>query len=385
MQGGLLLVTTTVLYWRVASGMVVLEDNRYKGLVVALDPNQSPPSYEQQEKIINNIQEMMKKASEAVFEATNHRAFFSEITVVLPKTWSVTPTRNASGRWESWKGSDLRIVQNGRYNDAPLTVPGGGCGVPGSRLEVPMTYLTDLTVQLRYGDTGKVVAAEWIKYRYGVYEEHGYPGDKVFPHAYSDPAKNETLPTGCTDQDALVGLWRKENGGACDVMSTGELDAKCRYEVEGTSANYSIMYISHVEKVRHLCDKETHDPLPPTPQNKHCRGQGIWEVMLKHDDFLNGKNPPISRATDTIPTFTLVKMTTPALYLLVDDNCGRKSSEGSQCYGMEVYTKLKDTLRGVLGQWYPAGRAEKILEVCLGFIQKNGAYSDRGAGQRRFP
>lgn len=48
---------------------------------------------------------------------------------------------------------------------------------------------------------------EWLKYRYGVYEEHGYPGDEVFPHVYLDVMTGEARPTGCTNHQALQGSW----------------------------------------------------------------------------------------------------------------------------------------------------------------------------------
>ena len=35
-----------------------------------------------------------------------------------------------------------------------------------------------------YGNVGKVVVHEWAKMRWGVFEEHGYPGDEQFPLFY---------------------------------------------------------------------------------------------------------------------------------------------------------------------------------------------------------
>ena len=32
-----------------------------------------------------------------------------------------------------------------------------------------------------YGNWGKVIVHEWAKLRWGVFEEHGYPGDHQFP------------------------------------------------------------------------------------------------------------------------------------------------------------------------------------------------------------
>ena len=32
-----------------------------------------------------------------------------------------------------------------------------------------------------YGDAGRVIVHEWAKLRWGVHEEHGYPGDLYYP------------------------------------------------------------------------------------------------------------------------------------------------------------------------------------------------------------
>ena len=36
-----------------------------------------------------------------------------------------------------------------------------------------------------FGPPGQVFLYEWSKLRYGVFEEHGYPGDPLYPMFYS--------------------------------------------------------------------------------------------------------------------------------------------------------------------------------------------------------
>ena len=36
-----------------------------------------------------------------------------------------------------------------------------------------------------FGPAGQVFLYEWSKLRYGVFEEHGYPGDPLYPMFYS--------------------------------------------------------------------------------------------------------------------------------------------------------------------------------------------------------
>ncbi|KAK7086992.1 hypothetical protein SK128_026654 [Halocaridina rubra] len=331
---------------------VVLENNRYSGIVVAIDPNGILPIPEEQEQVIDGIKDVMTKASEAVFEATNHRAYFSDVKIVIPEDWSVQTDNYTSGSFESWRLSDIRIVNEGRHNSAPMTIPGGGCGIPGANMEVPLDYVTEQVVQAMYGETGRVMAAEWLKYRYGVYEEHGYPGDSLYPHAYLDVSSNQTRPTGCTNHEVLEGTWKNSNGQPCDVTTEdGGLDPGCRFTIDDTTSDYSIMYITHtsIPGVTHVCDAATHDPAIPTRHNILCNGKSIWDIIMQHADFADGNNPADESKPDTTPSFTIAMPSQPALYLIIDDNCGQKAGgEGTECPAKAVYTHLKETVRTLL-------------------------------------
>ena len=53
---------------------------------------------------------------------------------------------------------------------------------------------------------GQSFLYEWSKFRYGVFEEHGYPGDPLFPMFYkrtiytADGEKTEVKPNFCTNE-----------------------------------------------------------------------------------------------------------------------------------------------------------------------------------------
>ena len=51
---------------------------------------------------------------------------------------------------------------------------------------------------IRFLILGKVFVHEWAKYRYGVFEEYGYPGDDRYPMFYYDKL-GLTVPNYCTD------------------------------------------------------------------------------------------------------------------------------------------------------------------------------------------
>ena len=56
-----------------------------------------------------------------------------------------------------------------------------------------------------FGPSGQVFLYEWSKYKYGVFEEHGYPGDPLYPMFYSKQiftatgASNVVKPNFCTN------------------------------------------------------------------------------------------------------------------------------------------------------------------------------------------
>ncbi|XP_042859413.1 calcium-activated chloride channel regulator 1-like [Penaeus japonicus] len=131
------------------------------------------------------------------------------------------------------------------------------------------------------------MAQEWLKYRYGVFEEHGYPGDERYPHAYLDVVSNMTRVTGCADHSLLEGEWIDSSGAECDPMSSDvtKPDLDCRYRLDSTTSDFSVMFISHLNSVTRVCTAETHDKLAPTRQNRLCHGASVWEVMEQHVDF----------------------------------------------------------------------------------------------------
>ena len=55
-------------------------------------------------------------------------------------------------------------------------------------LQVSQNYLNQHVQPMGpsvFGPPGQVFLYEWSKLRYGVFEEHGYPGDPLYPMFYS--------------------------------------------------------------------------------------------------------------------------------------------------------------------------------------------------------
>ena len=115
---------------------------------------------------------------------------------------------------------------------------------------------------------GQVLLKEWCKYRYGIFPENGFPGDKHYPEAYQEG--NKTLANrGCVQQDVLCPLGQVYNRVA------------------------------------------------PTKQNLLCNEQSGIETVLNHQDFQttwesvyaavpNNKNEDDQPVLDLLSQFTNV-------------------------------------------------------------------------------
>ena len=113
------------------SGKAVLEDNGYRELVVAISPD-VPESQE----TLDQIKGLMTEASRELFIASRKRAYYRRIKILLPQTWTQTPT-DQDLQGEFYEAAEVRVdLMNPAYEAAPYTVRGSGCGEPGSYIHI---------------------------------------------------------------------------------------------------------------------------------------------------------------------------------------------------------------------------------------------------------
>ena len=60
-----------------------------------------------------------------------------------------------------------------------------GCGQRGDSIQLPESFFTNWnrTVSSR-GSPAKLFVKEWAKFRYGVFDEHGFADDPLYPNFY---------------------------------------------------------------------------------------------------------------------------------------------------------------------------------------------------------
>ena len=88
-------------------------------------------------------------------------------------------------------------------SSTPHTIRLGECGEKGSpqkgeHISLPHSFFREGSPG--FGPQGKTFVNLWAQYRYGVYEEHGYPEDPKYPLLYY-VKKNVTtaLPNACSN------------------------------------------------------------------------------------------------------------------------------------------------------------------------------------------
>ena len=109
----------------------VLEDNGYRELVVAISPD-VPESQD----TLDQIKGLMTEASRELFIASRKRAYYRRIKILLPQTWTQTPT-DQDLQGEFYEAAEVRVdLMNPAYEAAPYTVRGSGCGEPGSYIHI---------------------------------------------------------------------------------------------------------------------------------------------------------------------------------------------------------------------------------------------------------
>ncbi|KAF4021614.1 hypothetical protein G4228_013559 [Cervus hanglu yarkandensis] len=220
------------------SSMVNLINNGYEGIVIAINP-----SVPEDEKLIENIKEMVTEASTYLFHATKRRVYFRNVRILIPMTWK-SKSEYFIPKQESYDQADV-IVANPYliYGDDPYTLQYGRCGEKGKYIHFTPNFM--LTNNFRiYGSRGRVFVHEWAHLRWGIFDE--YNMDRPFYIA----RKNTIEATRCSTHITGTVVFKKCQGGSCITRpcrrdsQTGLYEAKCTFIPEKSqTAKESIMFM----------------------------------------------------------------------------------------------------------------------------------------------
>ena len=125
----------------------------------------------------------MRNASDELYTALHRRAYFNEIIIMLPSSWPATclPSNHHSSNTiltSSGETSDITIsIEHPIYQHNIWTEQYGGCYVQGKQIYAGYdAFNTE--------KAGRQFVNEWVKYRYGVFDEIGFQADPIYPKCW---------------------------------------------------------------------------------------------------------------------------------------------------------------------------------------------------------
>ena len=124
----------------------------YRGITIAIHSD-VPES----EQLIYNLEDLLRKSSAFLYRATEGRARFVEIEVILPETWS-RKDQYESVAGSHYDSSHVRIAPtNPTTDNEPYTSQPRGCGEPGEYIRLTDAFIEELNSRTKenFGNPGK--------------------------------------------------------------------------------------------------------------------------------------------------------------------------------------------------------------------------------------
>uniref|UniRef100_A0A2K6U4C3 Chloride channel accessory 4 n=1 Tax=Saimiri boliviensis boliviensis TaxID=39432 RepID=A0A2K6U4C3_SAIBB len=307
---GFVFLLVLYLLHRSNTSFVRLNNNGFEDIIIVIDP-----SVPEDEKIIERIQDMLTTASTYLFEATEKRFFFKNVSILVPENWKENPQYKRP-KYENYKHADVIVAPPtlpGR--DEPYTKQFTECGEKGEHIHFTPDFLLGKK-QNEYGPSGRLFVHEWAHLRWGVFDE--YNEDQPFYSAKSKKIEATRCSTGISGINRVFTC----QGGSCltrtcRVDSTTKLYEKdCQFfpdKVQTEKA--SIMFMQSIDSVVEFCNEKNHNQEAPSLQNIKCNFRSTWEVISNSEDF---KNTIPMVTSPPSPVFSLLKISQRIVCLVLD-------------------------------------------------------------------
>ncbi|DAA31315.1 calcium-activated chloride channel regulator 4 precursor [Bos taurus] len=293
------------------TSLVRLNNNGYEGIIIAIDP-----AVPEDETLIEKIQNMVIDASTYLFEATEKRFFFKNVSILIPENWK-SITQYKRPKHESYKHADVRVAPPtlpGR--DEPYTKQFTACEEKGEYIHFTPDFVLG-NKQNEFGPSGRLLVHEWAHLRWGVFDE--YNDDEPFYRAKSRKIEATRCSTSITGLNRVYMC----EGGSCVTNRECRIDSKTKlYEKncqffpdKDQTEKTSIMFMQGIDSVTEFCNEKSHNQEAPTLQNKMCNYRSTWEVISNSEDF---KNTTAMLAPPPPPVFSLLKFSERIVCLVLD-------------------------------------------------------------------
>lgn len=246
--------------------------------------------------------------SEKLHQATDGRAVLGQIVILLPRTWMYNDCGlfNASvildaSPFHSYQRSDIQITTNHPLtagDTLPWTSQFRPCGQPAISIIIPVPFVLN---SIRISDhlRAQLLLHEWIKFRYGAFDEMGYderqeedntyPDDNPFPPCYT--YEMQAYLNHCSDSPELSALANNASSCTLDFIERNK-ETLLSALGKGNTSIMSAPYLPDSNRTK-LCNKSSHNPWLPTKQNLYCDQRSVAEVVFSNPDFnLTSLNRP---------------------------------------------------------------------------------------------
>ncbi|GFS71638.1 epithelial chloride channel protein [Nephila pilipes] len=266
---------------------VKVENGAYQDVLLSFAPN--VPSDTTQEQI-KSLKELLESTSQALYAATGIR--IGTVKVRLPSTWHTSwegETISLASPEQTEQKPDILVdaTEDSAFGKKPIALQHGGCTMPGHQIALPMKFVSSSEDYPK----GKLLAREWLKYRYGVFDENGFEGDQMYPEYYRVPGSSDIRITECTNPEVNFYFKNPKTGNNCSMDKPDEFGTCKALPEQDANVTSSLMYFhKDLAAMEHICDREnhTHKDNTPSKHNTLCNGESIWDILNKSSDFTSG-------------------------------------------------------------------------------------------------
>ncbi|XP_046506785.1 calcium-activated chloride channel regulator 4-like, partial [Equus quagga] len=292
------------------TSLVQLNNNGYEGVIIAIDP-----AVPEDGRIIEQIKDMVTAASTYLFEATEKRFFFKNVSILIPENWKENSKYERPKR-ESYEHADVLVAPPTLPGkDEPYTKQFTACGEKGEYIHLTPNFVLGKN-ESEYGPSGRLFVHEWAHLRWGVFDE--YNEDEPYYSATSKKIEATRCSTGITGINRVHTCQGDSCiTRGCKINSKTKLYEKdCQFFPEkDQTEKASIMFMQAINSVVEFCKENNHNREAPSLQNKMCNSRSTWEVISNSEDF---KNTASMVEPPPPPVFSLLKISQRIVCLVLD-------------------------------------------------------------------
>lgn len=146
------------------------------------------------------FQHLLTSTSRNIFNLTKGRSQVKDVVVRLPLSWHSCAPSTAVVT-DSKTEAEVKVTSaHPLLGDMPWTLQYAGCHQPGKNIELPVGFLAK---NKSIEEKGSLLAREWVKLQFGVFEENGFDNDNLYPTTFPEGKTNMTN-SGCDVHDDQV-------------------------------------------------------------------------------------------------------------------------------------------------------------------------------------